>query len=625
MENTEQRSKPLIVYDGDCGFCRYWIARWQSTTGDRVEYAPYQQAADSFPQIPREHFKEAVQLIEPSGEVFSGAHAVFRTLAFGAHKRWPLWLYRFGPGVAPLTEHIYRFVADHRFGFSRLTGWIWGPHPGPPSYFLTRWLFIRLVGVIYFIAFASLGVQILGLVGSNGILPAAYYLEAIHERLGSEAYGRLPTLAWFGCSDDFLQFLCWGGAGLSLLVVFRVAPGALLFVLWVFYLSLYRVGQTFLSFQWDLLLLETGFLAIFFAPWKLRPRLHHDPRPSPVVRWLLWWLLFRLTFCSGVVKLLDDNPTDPTWHKLTALTYHYETQCIPNAIAWYAHQLPEWFQKFSVVAMFVIEIGVPFLIFLPRRPRLLAFVLLVFLQVLIILTGNYNFFNLLTIVLCLSLLDDAFLRRIFPKRMIEASTPKRRRPPIPLYQRLITGVVALVILSVSGIWMVETFRDYRNLPPYMQRILRYSMRFQSINTYGLFRAMTTRRPEIIVEGSNDRQTWKAYEFKWKPGDPKRRPSQVAPHQPRLDWQMWFAALGNVRSSRNQWFMSFMKRLLEGSPEVLALLETNPFPDKPPRYVRAVLYDYHFTDWETRRKEGTWWTRERLGPYAPVLSLQSFRR
>ncbi len=589
-------------------------------TGDRIEYAPYQQVADSFPRIPRERFERTVYLIESGGAVFSGAHAVFRALAQGAQKRWPLWLYAHVPFIAPSCEFVYRLVANHRYAASRVTGWLWGPDPGPPSYFLTRWLFIRLIGLIYFIAFTSLGVQILGLVGSNGILPAADYFETVREHLGTGAYWQLPTLAWFNCSDGFLQLLCWGGALVSLLVVFRIAPALLLLLLWITYLSLYRIGQTFLSFQWDLLLLEAGFLAIFFAPWQLRPSVAREPPPSGVVLWLIRWLLFRLMFCSGVVKLLDDNPSDPTWHQLTALTYHYETQCIPNAIAWYAHQLPVWFHKLSVVIMFVIEIGVPFMIFLPRRPRLFAFILLVFFQLLILLTGNYNFFNLLTIALCVSLLDDAFLERFFPKRMIEAGMPQWTRPRIRRIQRLASSLVALLILLVSGIWMVETFRDFRSLSPRMQNILRVSMRFGSINNYGLFRSMTTRRPEIIVEGSNDRRTWRPYEFRWKPGDRRRRPGFVAPHQPRLDWQMWFAALGDYRQPRNRWFISFMHRLLEGTPEVLALLETNPFPDGPPRYVRAVLYDYHFSDWETRLATGTWWTSRRIRLYAPELSL-----
>jgi len=600
------------------------IARWKSLTGGKIEYTPYQDLPDPFAGVAHHRFARSVHLIRPDGEIFTGAHAVFQSLSDGASKRWPLWVYRRIPLAAAISEFAYRAVANHRRGISKITGWLWGSQPGPASFLLTRWLFIRLVAVVYLIAFVSLGVQILGLVGSNGILPARDYLAAVHANLGNDAYARMPTLAWLNCSDELLQFLCWGGAALSALVIFRVAPAVILALLWVFYLSLYHVGQTFLSFQWDILLLETGLLAIFFAPWKLRPRLAKEPPPSRLVLWLIRWLAFRLMFCSGIVKLLDENPAEPTWRMLTALTFHYETQCIPNAIAWYAHQLPLWFQKLSVVIMFVIEIGMPFLVFLPRRVRTFSCFSLIFLQVLIVLTGNYNFFNLLSIALCLTLLDDAFLRRYFPKRMVQAAAPAPGRPRIPPLQRTLNGVLAIVVLTVSSIWMVETFVGFRELPEVCQNILRYNMRFGSINNYGLFRSMTTRRPEIIVEGTNDRKTWLPYEFKWKPGDPARRPGFVAPHQPRLDWQMWFAALGDFRQQRNRWFAALLNRLLEGKPEVLALFEENPFPDRPPRWVRGVLYDYHFTDYDTRRETGMWWTRERLRPYGPVLSLESLR-
>ncbi len=631
--NDEPSANPRMIYDGDCGFCRRWIARWKIMTGDRIDYQPYQSAADALPQIPREQFETAVQLIEADGTVYSGAHAVFRALAHGAGKRQPYWLYRRVPGVAPVTELAYRFVAGHRRGFSRITQWLWGRELGPPSFLLVRWLFVRLIGLIYLVAFLSLGVQILGLMGSDGISPAADFLQRVHTNLGDEAYTRLPTLAWFTCSDRFLELSCWGGAVASALVILRVAPALMLVICWVLYFSLYQIGRPFLNFQWDILLLETGVLAVFYAPWSLWPRLKTDRRPSGIVRWLIILLLFRLMFSSGVVKILDDNPSDPTWHELTALTYHFETSCIPNTLSWYAHQLPVWFHKVSCVAMFVIEIGIPFLFFLPRRPRLLAFWLQVLFQVLIMATGNYNFFNLLTIALCLPLLDDAFLRRFLPRRTSDAAivTPTRRRPWIA--QRWCVLAFAIPIVTMNIIQMTITLREDRRsrgvdidaLPNTVKKLIEVNGRYHLVSTYGLFRSMTTRRPEIIIEGSHDRLEWKAYEFKWKPGDPTQRPRQVAPHQPRLDWQMWFAALGNHRQRRNQWFISLERRLLEGSPEVLALLETNPFPDKPPRFIRAELYDYHFSDWTTRRREGVWWTRERLGAYTPVLSLDSFRR
>ena len=625
--------KPVMIYDGDCGFCRRWINRWQYATGERIEYLPAHEAKERYPSISSDDLVRSVHLVEPLGEVSTGAHAVFRTLALGSRKRWPLWVYRHVPGIRFSCETTYSFVANHRRAFSFLTGLLWGRDHGPPSHILVRWTFVRLLAVVYFIAFASLGVQVLGLIGSNGILPAQAYLDTLFDRLGDGAYWRAPTIAWFSCSDASLQALCWTGVMVSVLVFLRIAPGLLLLVLWILYFSLYQVGQTFLSFQWDILLLEVGFVGILWASWKPWPRLSTDSAPSRLVRWLIILLLFRLMFSSGIVKLLDDDPNHPTWHQLTALTFHYETQCLPNPLAWYVHQLPVWFHKFSTLAMFGIEIGLPFLFFLPRRLRLIAFFGQCFFQVLIVLTGNYNFFNFLTIVLCVPLLDDAALRCVLPSRWVHAAKPRRNRRKTPWGKRLIIWPCAAVILMVSTVWMTHTLRSDRSnrrlaydyFPKPMQEVVRTVLPLHLANSYGLFRSMTTRRPEIIVEGSQDGRIWLPYEFSWKPGDPGHRPRQVAPHQPRLDWQMWFAALGNYRSPRNRWFLQFERRLLEGSSDVLDLLESNPFPDEAPRYIRAVLYDYRFTDQQTKRDTGAWWTRKRIKAYTPVLSLESFRR
>ncbi|HXW00931.1 MAG TPA: lipase maturation factor family protein [Anaerolineae bacterium] len=506
---------------------------------------------------------------------------------------------------------------------------------------LTRWLFLRLLGLIYLIAFVSLWVQLSGLIGSRGILPAADFLSAVYAQIGAQSYYLLPTLFWFNASDAFLQFICGSGAVLSLLLIAGITPGPILLLLWTFYLSLTVVGQDFLAFQWDNLLLETGFLAIFFAPWQLWPKLSEETPPSLAWLWLLRWLLFKLIFSSGAVKLLSG---DPTWRDLTALTFHYETQPLPTWTSWTMHQLPEWFQKTSVVVMFVIELAIPFLIFAPRRLRLMACATLVGLQLLIILTGNYAFFNWLTIALCLLLLDDAFLRRWLPQRLtsqysdvLRASSeemgrgsngwnevfslfypldPKNPRPNLfTRVQQVLLLALAIIIFLLSSAHVARLFVP---LPRSVQQLMAWVAPFRTINSYGLFAVMTTTRPEIIIEGSNDGETWLAYEFKWKPGDPLRRPRFVAPHQPRLDWQMWFAALDTYQN--NPWLINFMVRLLEGSPEVLALLDRNPFPDTPPRYVRAMLYLYHFTNFDSTQPNEAWWQREQRLQYAPTLSL-----
>ena len=416
-----------MIYDGDCNFCKFWIIRWQRATEGRVDYIASQdpRVAEQFPELPRERFEGSVQLIETDGRVYEGAEAVFRSMTYGPLHDWPLWIYRHVPGFAGLAELAYRFVAQHREGFSFLTRLLWGREGVLPNYLLVRWLFLRFMGVIYLTAFVSLGIQIGGLIGRDGILPAAPFLDSARSQLaqahiGPERYHLLPTLCWFSTSDGFLHFLCAAGVALSLLVILNVAPAPCLFLLWLIYLSLSTVGREFLSFQWDALLLETGWLAIFFAPLQWLPKGAVASPPSRVVLWLLRWLLFRLMFESGLVKLLSG---DAAWRNLTALNFHYETQPLPTWVGWYAHQLPAEFQKICVVVMFVIELAVPFLIFAPRRLRFIGGALLLLLQVVILITGNYCFFNLLTVALCLLLMDVAVLGRLFSARWLRRFLP----------------------------------------------------------------------------------------------------------------------------------------------------------------------------------------------------------
>ncbi len=616
-------AKPVLIFDGDCNFCRRWISRWRETTGERVEYVPFQhpRAAERFPELSREQCEQAVQLIDTDGSIHSGAEAVFRALAVAPRCRWPLWLYQHVPGVAPVTESVYHSIAKHRTGFSLLTRCLWGQHVEQPTCLFTRWLFLRFLGLIYLVAFVSLWTQIDGLIGSHGITPAAQFMELVRnwarEHNSWDAHLIAPTLCWFSASDGFLHFLCAGGVALSLLVVFGVAPAPSLAFLWLFYLSLSVVSDIFLGYQWDALLLETGLLAIFFAPLQLWPGPTREAPPSRTMLWLLRWLLFRLMFASGVVKLATH---DPTWRGLTALTFHYETQPLPTWIGWYAHQCPVWFQKFSCGVLFTIELGAPFLIFAPRRPRFVAAGAITALMILIAATGNYCFFNLLTVALCVLLLDDAALQRFVPTRWREARPDTNRLR----WPRWIIRPLAVVVIIVTTMNLLGAFREEIPWPDPLMRLHSLLSVTRSFNGYGLFASMTTARPEIIIEGSDDGQTWLPYEFKYKPGDPRTRPSFVEPFQPRLDWQMWFEALhvASPRTEPSPWFLSFCEKLLRGQSEVLALLKKNPFPDAPPRYIRAMVYSYHFTDFATRRETGAWWRREFLGSYCPTLSLRT---
>jgi lipase maturation factor 1 len=618
-----------MIYDGDCYFCTLWIHRWQQMTGDQVDYLPFQDPSvvERFPEVPRGQFETAVQIIETDGAVYGGAEAVFRSLGYNPHKRWLLEWHDRSPLFAHASEWAYRLVARNRGVFSILTRLGWGRNVDRPAYQRVRRVFLRSLGAIYLVAFVSLWTQIIGLVGSNGILPAKAAMESLRlgadvQHLGLHRYHLAPTLCWLGTGDGFLKFQCAAGAVLAVLLIIGIAPAPCLFLLWLIYLSLATVCREFLSFQWDSLLLEVGFLAIFLAPLQLRPRTGGAGPPSRIVLWLLRGLLFKLMFQSGCVKLLSG---DLTWRHLTALKFYFETQPLPTWVGWYAHQLPLWALQTCTAVVLGIEILVPFLIFAPRRPRQVACLLFILLEGLIFFTGNYCFFNLLTIALCVLLLDDAGLEALVPARWRQAravpllspapnSTRKAWKWPVQ-----VTVPLAAIAIVTSLLQFAVLFRVSVPWPRPLLAVYGWLEPFRTFNSYGLFAVMTTSRPEIAIQGSKDGVTWVTYEFKYKPGNVKRRPGFVAPHQPRLDWQMWFAALGNYQ--QNPWLLNLCVRLLRGSPEVLGLLGRNPFPAAPPRFVRAVVFDYHFTDFAARRKNGAWWWCRETGQYLPTVSLR----
>ncbi|MEO5969507.1 MAG: lipase maturation factor family protein [Bdellovibrionia bacterium] len=573
--------KPLLIYDGECGFCKRWISLWQEMTGPAVEYRPSQEVGKDFPQISAQEFDLSVVLALPSGEIFHGAEAVLRTLVQVPRYAWitqVLATYKAVPVFAAIMEFCYSLVARNRVFFSWLTWLFYGENVTRPSYLLTRWLFIKGLGVVYLAAFLSLGSQIHGLVGASGILRA-------------------------GWSDLSLDMLWISGAVGSVLLILGIAPLLVMAGIWVAYYYLVQICGEFLGFQWDNLMLEMGFLAIFLAPLslvpKFPPRFNQEQAPSFTPILLLRWLLFRVVFFSGWVKLASG---DQTWRSLTALTYHFETQPLPTFISWYVHQAPLWFHKILTCCLFVIELGAPFFIFLPRRPRVLACIMIVGLQVFINLTGNYGFFGWQVVCLCLLLVDDSFWQKLFPKSWVPWIQDGRTlyaHAREPEFKRWLNYGVATTVLLVT-LFHVET----------LNRV---------INRYGVFAVMTTHRDEIIIEGSYDGQSWLPYEFRYKPGDLRRAPSFVTFHMPRLDWQMWFAALDSYEHT--PWVGGFMARLLEGSPPILKLLGHNPFENQPPRYIRALRYGYKFSDPIPHQEQGDWWKRELIGPYSPILTLK----
>jgi predicted DCC family thiol-disulfide oxidoreductase YuxK len=595
---------PTLVYDGDCTICRYWVTYWQELTSERVVYRPYQEAARDFPTISLEVFQGAIQFIEPDGHVYSGAAATFRLLRHAPGRTAWWWCYLHVPGFAAMSEWAYAFLARRRCLLSRLTKLLWGPTLRAERYALVSWVFLRLFGAVYAAAFASLGVQILGLIGHAGILPVGDYLEAARHTLGNSAYRLLPSLFWVNSSDTALVAGTVVGAVLGLLVVVDRWTRPALFGLFALYLSYVYAGQSFMSFQWDTLLLEVGFLAMFLTG------------GSRIVVWLYRWLVFRYLFLAGVVKLLSG---DPTWHDLTALEYHFWTQPLPTPVAWYAAQLPPWLLIGGTAATLVIELATVFLIFLPRRLRAVAACCVLLLQSLIALTGNYNFFNLLTMLLCVFLFDDAALRRLIPRRLDSRAQMRVRHPGRMATVIAIALAFIVVPVGVNRIWQTLTRTDL----PVLGTLTEAVSPLLIVNAYGLFAVMTTTRPEIVIEGSADGKVWREYIFRYKPGPLSRPALWNIPHQPRLDWQMWFAALGSIRD--NPWMVSLMWRLLEGSPSVLALLDSNPFTDGPPKYVRAQLYDYRFANRRTHVLTGQWWVRRPEGVYFPQVSAADFRR
>jgi len=585
--------RPILIYDGKCGFCRIWLDYWKLLTADRVEYVASEDAGGRFPQIPSGAYEDSVQLVRPDGSVASGARAVFESLD-------KLSLYRWVRGPSEIS---YRFIAARRNVFYHVTRLAFGTRIEPTRFAATQWLFLRALAIVYALAFASLAGQVMGLFGSAGIAPAAGYLESITRSAhgGAIRFLAAPTIFWMASDDTTLQGMCWVGVVLGIiLLVTGFQSGRferlILVLLYGLYLSFSSIGQEFLSFQWDSLLLEAGFLAIFLGR-------------NRVIPWMFRWLVFRLFFLSGAVKLLSG---DPTWRNLTALDFHYHTQPLPTVLAWYMEKLPSILQRTSTLIVIVVELVVPFLIFLPRRLRFFAAGCVIGLQLLILLTGNYTFFNLLTIAMCLFLFDDRALGRWMPQgAQLSVLQPEARRARGTL-------LLAAVIFALGLFRLGQTLRG--SLPAPLAAVIRYTAPLQIVNTYGLFAVMTTTRSEIVLEGSADGEAWQAYEFRYKPGALNRAPRWAAPHQPRLDWQMWFAALGNYQS--NPWFVNMAVRLLEGSPAVTGLLESNPFPGQPPRFVRAMLYEYKFSDFATRRRSGVWWTREPKGLYLPPVALRT---
>ena len=581
----------VLVFDGDCGFCRYCVDYARAVTdveaNHGVRYEPYQQVAPQYPDISVEEFKASIRLITPTTR-HRGADAAFRVLALAPRLRGWLWCYRFVPLFALIAEALYRFTARHRGGVFRIARPLFGARLLPADYFTTSGIVIRGIGLAALFAFASWWWQAAGLIGSQGILPVRDYFDAAHAQLGPNGWLLLPSLYWFSSADWMTTALCAAGCIASFLLILRVWPFVAALVAYVCYLSLIYGGGVFLEYQWDILLVESLIVAAVLA------------RQARVGIWLTRLLVFRFMFLSGAVKLASG---DPTWRDLAALDFHFESQPLPTMLAWYADHLPRAVLHFATAATFVVELVLPFLIFAPRNLRRVAAGGFLLLELLIVLTGNYNFFNVLTIVLCLGLLDD----RTF------GAAAAVSRPSPAIAWRTVVPVMALL-----GALQIHLTLGRSSVSEWETTLLRVVQPLQIVNNYGLFAVMTTHRDELVIEGSSDGMQWQELPFKFKPQRLDEAPRWATPHQPRLDWQMWFAALTSREGA--PWFDNFVVRLLSGAPGVYALLDTSAFAEKPPQLIRVLRYRYQFTTPEQRAQTGAWWRRQYLGIWYPPARL-----
>ena len=483
-----------------------------------------------------------------------------------------------------------------------------------PTYWLTRFLILRLLGAIYAVAFLVAIHQIIPLIGTSGLLPVELYLNRVSESLGSVSSGfiRLPSLFWFNHSDSFLLSMAWVGFLLSCVVLAGFANAPLLAILWFLYMSFVHVGQEWYGYGWEIQLLETGFLAIFLCPLiDMRP---FPKRPPPMaVIGLFRWLIFRIMFGAGLIKIRGDE----VWRNGTALFYHFETQPIPGPLSRWFHFLPRIFLKTGVWYNHLAELVAPWFVFWPRIARHIAGLIIVFLQITLLLSGNLSFLNWLTILPAIACFDDGFLSGILPRNLVRRAN-SAIATEIPSRPMLITSRVLAVVVALLSIQPVINMLSPR-------QIMNTSFDpIDLVNTYGAFGWVGRERLNVVFEGtvdniSDENAYWKAYPYKGLPVDTGQQPPQIAPYQLRLDWQMWFASMSTPEEY--PWTIHLIYKLLHNDPGALGLFARNPFPDKPPRFIRAVLYKYSFA--QPGSPKHVWWNRQRLGePWLPAMSVDN---
>jgi hypothetical protein len=504
--------------------------------------------------------------------------------------------------------------------------WMFDSKCGAADRLIPRWIFLRALGLIYFSAFYSLVFQIKGLIGPEGILPAKEYLQAVAQSLGHARFWYVPTLLWISSGTHMLLGLCVVGLIASVLLVLNLWPRGMLVICFVCFVSFIGAAQDFSSYQSDGMLLEAGFISIFFSPSGFRPGWGEHSPPSRASLFLLQWEWFRIYFESGLVKWVSG---DPQWRNLTAMDEYYQNGPLPTWVGWYIQKLPQWFHWLTALGTLIMEFALVWMMFLGRHLRIICFFITTIWQAGVIFTANYTFLNYLVLSLGFLLLDDRYLTPLLPERhgpkliaparveeVVEAFEPRRY---------IQTLSMALTTLLLSWIFYATTAQLIWILwpgAPLPKGPVVALQPFRIANQYGLFATMTRGRYEIEFQGSNDGQNWVAYPFRYKPQAVNEAPGIYAPYQPRFDWNLWFASLGTWRD--NMFVVSTEERLLNNGHDVLRLFRANPFANAPPRQVRAVLWQYWFTTRAEKRATGNWWKRQNLGLYAPTLTLQNGR-
>lgn len=521
---------------------------------------------------------------------------------------------------------------------------LFGPKPlgASGTCLISRWVFLRALGLIYFSAFYSLLFQICGLIGPDGVLPAEQYLASVrHSFPGMTRFWFAPSLFWISTSNHMLMAITITGLFASLLVIANIWPRVTLCLCFLCFLSFVSAAGDFSNYQSDGMLLEAGFLSLFFAPRGIWPKLGKSS-PSFASLFLLQWEWFRIYFESGLVKLLSG---DPQWRHFTAMDEYYQNGPLPTWIGWYMQHLPHWFHSTTVVATLALELIIVFLLFFPRHLRIVCFLIVTPWEAIVILTANYTFLNYLVLSLGFLLLDDQAFLYFLPRR-VQAWIPRELQqtestiqtdelqsasissqqdiPASSSRSKLHLAAIGLAINAVALTWVfyVTTAELARmvlpGIPLPSMPIVALEP-FRIANQYGLFAVMTRGRYEIEFQGSNDEHNWTPYPFRYKPQALNEAPRIYAPYQPRFDWNLWFASLGNWQ--QNSIVPMTEERLLTASPDTLSLFAGNPFPRTPPKYVRAVLWQYWFTSLAEKRTTGLWWRRQMLGLYAPTLTLK----